>query len=247
MPANRERSLSAPTAGASLELSVRDRPACGTGPGGDVHDTVLTPAGPRIVVADVKGHGPGAAPLAALFLAAFRDTAVTEDDPVRLARVLDARLRPHLGEEDFVTLLLADFHADEVRLVNCGHPAPLRVGHRLTPLTPPRPSPPLGLGPDPRLQRAGLLPDQRLLLHTDGLTDARAADGTCFPLDRRALAALRAPTVDQGLDQLMDLLHRHTGRTAQADDLTAILVQTASGGCAGADGAVSADAPRSPR
>ncbi len=227
MPANRARLLSALMAEASLVLAVRDRPAGGTGPGGDVHDAVLGPDGPRLVVADVKGHGPVAAPLAAAFLAAFRDIAAVEDDPVRLARALDVRLGPRMGEEDFVTLLVADFGPDEVRLVNCGHPPPLRIGHRITPLAPPHPSPPLGLGPRPRVQRVGLLADQRLLFHTDGLTEARAADGTHFPLDRHALAALRAPTPDQALDQLLDLLRQHTEGTVPADDLTVVLVQSA--------------------
>ncbi|WP_051871561.1 PP2C family protein-serine/threonine phosphatase [Streptomyces sclerotialus] len=227
MSANRARPLSALMAEMPLLLSVHNRPAGGAGPGGDVHDVVLAPAGPRLLVADVKGHGPAAAPLADAVLAAFRDTAATEEDPVRLARTLDTRIRPGLGEEDFVTLLVADFVPNEVRLVNCGHPPPLRIDHRLTPLAPPQPSPPLGLGPDPRMQRAGLLPDQRLLFHTDGLTEARSPDGTHFPLDRRVFSALCAPDLDEALDQLLDMLHRHTGRTVPGDDLTVILVQPA--------------------
>ncbi|GGL72776.1 hypothetical protein GCM10010129_15640 [Streptomyces fumigatiscleroticus] len=227
MHADRARPLPALIAEASLALAVRSRPADGARLGGDLHDAVLAPTGPRLILGDVRGHGPAAAPLAAVVRAAFRDTATTEEDLVRLARTLDARLRPHLGEEDFVTLLLADLSPDEVRLVNCGHPPPLRIDHRLVPLPPPQSSPPLGLDPKPRLQRAQVLPHQRLLLHTDGLTDARAADGTFFPLDRRALAALRAPALDQALDRLLDLLHRHTGDAVPADDLTLMLFQPA--------------------
>ncbi len=227
MHADRARSLPALIAEASLALAVRSRPADGARLGGDLHDAVLTPAGPRLILGDVRGHGPAAAPLAAVVLAAFRDTAATEEDLVRLARALDARLRPHLGEEDFVTLLLADLLPDEVRLVNCGHPPPLRIDHRLARLPPPLPSPPLGLDPDPHIQRAQVLPHQRLLLHTDGLTDTRAADGTFFPLDEHARAALRAPTLDQALDRLLDLLQRHTGDAVPADDLTLMLFQPA--------------------
>ncbi|GGZ15056.1 PP2C family protein-serine/threonine phosphatase [Streptomyces poonensis] len=221
------RSLPMLMAEARLALAVRVRPADGARVGGDVHDAVMTPAGPRLLIGDVRGHGPGAAPLAAVVRAAFRDTAATEEDPVLLARTLDARVRPHLGQEDFVTLLLADVHPHEVRLVNCGHPPPLRIDESFVPLPPPHPCPPLGLDPEPRVQRARVLPHQRLLLHTDGLTDARAADGTFFPLDEHALAALLAPTLDQALDRVLDLLRRHTGGAVPADDLTLMLLQPA--------------------
>ncbi|MEU5896744.1 PP2C family protein-serine/threonine phosphatase [Streptomyces venezuelae] len=210
---------------ACIALAVRGRAADGARQGGDVHATAPTPAGPRLLLADVKGHGANAAPLAAAVLAAFHHSTASETDPVRLVRTLDARLAPHLSEEDFVTLLLADCHPDEIRLVNCGHPPPVRIGRRLTSLPAPSPSPPLGLGPDPRIQRLRLLPDQRLLLHTDGLTEARNPDGVLFSLDQRALAALRAATLDQALDGLLDLLHQHTERVTTADDLTLLLLQ----------------------
>ncbi|GGL62022.1 hypothetical protein GCM10010129_01990 [Streptomyces fumigatiscleroticus] len=230
MPADRGRPPPALTVEAPLALAVRASPACGAPLGGDLYDIVRTPAGPRLVLGDVKGHGPDAAGLAAAVRTAFRETAATEEDPVRLVRLLEDRLRPVLGAEDFVSLLLADFRPDEVRVVNCGHPPPLRVGRRLVPLAPTRPCTPLGLDPGPRVQRAAFLPDQRLLLHTDGLTEARGVDGTMFPLDHRALAALHAPTPDQALEQLLDLVHRHTGRTTTADDLTLIMVQHSSAG-----------------
>ncbi|GHC71799.1 PP2C family protein-serine/threonine phosphatase [Streptomyces flavofungini] len=194
--------------------------------GGDVHDAVLTAAGPRLLLADVKGHGAQAMRVAAAVLAAFRRTAATEPDPVRLAHALDDRLRPELGPEDFVTLLLADFHPGEVRIVNCGHPAPLRTGRRLCLLTPPRPSPPLGLCPAPYAQRVHLPVGQRLLLYTDGLTDARDADRVPFRLDAPPVrAALAEPALPDALDGLTGLVRRHTGDAPLADDLTLVLVQ----------------------
>lgn len=217
--------LSELVAEVSLTLAVCTRPAEGARLGGDLYDVVPAPAGPRLILGDVKGHGPAAAPLAEAVRTAFRQTAATEEDLARLARVLDARLAPSLGPEDFVSLLVVDLRPDEVRVVNCGHPPPLRIGRRITPLALPHPSPPLGLNPDPRVRRVQLRPDQRLLLHTDGLTEARDADGACFPLDRRVLAALNAPTLDQAIDGLLDLLHRHTGCSAPADDLTVLLLQ----------------------
>ncbi|ATL31458.1 PP2C family protein-serine/threonine phosphatase [Streptomyces formicae] len=209
----------------SLTLAACTRPAEGAPLGGDLYDVVRAPAGPRLILGDVKGHGPAAAPLAEAVRAAFRQAAATEEDPARLARVLDARLAPALGPEDFVSLLVVDLRPDEIHVVNCGHPPPLRIGRRITPLALPHASPPLGLHPDPCVRRVQLRPDQRLLLHTDGLTEARDAEGACFPLDRRALAALTAPTLDEAIDRLLGLLHRHTGHSIPADDLTVLLLQ----------------------
>ncbi|MDL4772931.1 MULTISPECIES: PP2C family protein-serine/threonine phosphatase [Thermomonosporaceae] len=193
--------------------------------GGDLHDAVVTSAGARLVLGDVKGHGLDAVQLAAAVLSAFRQTAAAEPDLVRLAHAIDGRIKPELGPEDFVTLLLADFVPGEVRLVNCGHPPPVRVGRVLELMESPEPSPPLGLSPDPRLHRVRLRRNQRLLLYTDGLTDARDADGTSFPLCREQVrAALAAPDLEEGLEQLLDLLYQHAGDPT-GDDLTLILLQ----------------------
>ncbi|MEU5860397.1 PP2C family protein-serine/threonine phosphatase [Nonomuraea sp. NPDC047529] len=191
--------------------------------GGDLHDALVTPTGVRLIVGDVKGKGMEAVRLSAVVLAAFRRHAPVVPDLVALAAALDADLAPHLGEEDFVTVLLAEFVPGEVRLVNCGHPAPLRIGHRLETLEPPEPSPPLGLGPEPRMRRAGLGPSQRLLLYTDGLSEARDADGVHFPLDRQVRHALAAPGLDHALPNLLDLLDEHAGDLR--DDLTLVLAQ----------------------
>ena len=151
---------------------------------------------------------------------------------VRLAHILDDRVRDDLGDEDFVTLLLVDFVPGAVRLVNCGHPPPLLVGRRLEVLEPPCPSPPLGLSPTPSVQAVLLTPEQRMLLYTDGLTEARDAHGTPLALDRRVRAALRAPALDEALANLVDLVDHHAAAhdgDGHGDDLTLLLVQPTAG------------------
>lgn len=216
--------------------------------GGDLYDVTLTAAGPRVIIGDVRGHGVDAVRVGAAVLCAFRQTAATEPDLVGLARTLDSRIAADLGDEDFVTLLLADFVPEGVRLVNCGHPPPFRTGHRLEPLEPPSPSPPLGLSPRPSLQRITLSPEQRLLFYTDGLTEARDARGAMFPVDHRVKAALSAPSIDQALGCLLDLFHQHAAGRVD-DDLTLLLVQPTVGLLGGAPGRAarrSADESRKP-
>ncbi|WP_328938670.1 serine/threonine-protein phosphatase [Streptomyces tauricus] len=192
--------------------------------GGDLYDVAVTPFGLRVLVGDVRGHGLEAIRLTAETVAGFRELAHTACDLTDLATGLDERLAPDLGPEDFVTALLAEFAPGEVRLVNCGHPAPLRSGRRVELLEPAVTALPLGLRPDPLQYRVRLQPGDRLLLYTDGLTEARAPDGTLFPFLTEAAHALGDPLPDEALDTLYTRLLAHTG-TALTDDLALILCQ----------------------
>ncbi|SEF64740.1 Stage II sporulation protein E (SpoIIE) [Nonomuraea solani] len=213
---------------AGVGLAAFTRSAAATARiGGDLHDAVATPTGPRLIIGDVKGHGLDAAHLSASLLGAFRRTAATAPDLAALARDLDAHLAPGLGPEDFVTVLLAEFVPGGVLLVNCGHPAPIRVDSRLRALHPPRPCRPLGLSPDPYVWRVRLLPSDRLLLFTDGLTEARDRAGAELPLDERLHAALTQATLEESLREVLGLLREHTDGSEATDDLTLILAQPA--------------------
>jgi sigma-B regulation protein RsbU (phosphoserine phosphatase) len=177
------------------------------------------------VVGDVKGKGLEAVQLTALVLAGFR-AAAAHPNLVELAAELDRSIRPRLGEEDFVTLVLAEFGRDgELRLVNCGHPPPLRLrAGAVELLASAEPTTPLGLDPDPTAQRFTLAPTDRVLLYTDGLVEVRAPDGQQFELDGQGEVLLAASSLDAALDGLVARLLDHAGGHLE-DDLALVLAQ----------------------
>jgi phosphoserine phosphatase RsbU/P len=196
--------------------------------GGDFYATAPAPApaGLRLIVGDVKGKGLEGVRLAADTLSSFRELASTDVDLVRLAGELDRRISCGLGPEDFVTLILAEFVPGEVRLVNCGHHPPLRIGRGLDLLMPPSSTPPLGLDPQPVLHRARLRPDERLLFYTDGLLEARNQAGEMFTLDERVRGALTEVLLSEALAKLLGLVFEHTNGTL-SDDLVLVLGEPA--------------------
>ncbi|MHB9753885.1 PP2C family protein-serine/threonine phosphatase [Streptomyces sp. BYX5S] len=170
--------------------------------GGDVYDVALTPFGPRVFIADVRGHGLEEMRVSAAAVGAFRDLAYTVTELGELVRELNVVLADHLGPEDFVTAVFAEFGPGELRMVNCGHPAPLRIGTQVKFLEPAQASTPLGLDPAPEQRLFWLQPGDRVLFYTDGLVEARDASGADYPLADRADRVLAALLPDEALDAL---------------------------------------------
>lgn len=72
-----------------------------------------------------------------------------------------------------------------------------------------------------------------MLFYTDGLSEARDADGTDFPLSEGAAHALAEPLASDALDALYARVTEHTGAPL-ADDVALMLCQPAepTEGCA---------------
>ncbi|MFD8703171.1 PP2C family protein-serine/threonine phosphatase [Kitasatospora sp. NPDC059648] len=192
--------------------------------GGDLYAVVETPFGVRILLGDVQGHGLPAVETAADVLGVFREAARTEPDLTRLAERLDAALTARSEDGRFTTALLLDVAPDRgaVTTVNCGHPHPLlRRGDRVSDLEPPFPAPPLGLlglagGGYPAGRFEPRLGDL-LLLHTDGVSEARDAEGRFYPLAER-LPGLPAGSPEDLLDALLADVRGWVGEAGLADD-----------------------------
>ncbi|MEU2306053.1 PP2C family protein-serine/threonine phosphatase [Streptomyces misionensis] len=209
----------------------------GTLVGGDFFDVREGPYGVRAVMGDVRGHGLAAVATVVSLLGAFRETVLDQPDLEQVAARMDRRLDVDAaGSPDgemFATAVLMEFQDDArtMRVVACGHPAPvlLREGdaREITVM----PGTPLGLGlvgtDPPKEVTVPLEPGDRLLLASDGVWEARSRSGSFYPLPDRlaALAGIAPPELPEAV--WADLARL---RYEVRDDATMLVLAPDSGG-----------------
>ncbi|WP_244336226.1 GAF domain-containing SpoIIE family protein phosphatase [Streptomyces seoulensis] len=215
--------------------------------GGDFYDVFPLRDGRwAFMLGDVCGRGATAATTTALVRHTARAVAPLLPGPQAVVEAVNRALcdRPGSHGTGFVTLVYGQFTPTpdglDIELIRAGHTAPLVLdaGHAVH--TVEASGLLLGVASDPQVspRRLRLRPQESLLLYTDGLTEARAADGEQFGEERvaRALgAATRTPAARQLIDALTDAVHVFTGGH-DIDDDQAVLVLTATGPVSGSTG-----------
>ncbi|MGW4913209.1 PP2C family protein-serine/threonine phosphatase [Streptomyces sp. NPDC004270] len=218
--------------------------------GGDLYAAARIPGSTRLLIGDVRGKGLPSISDTAIVLGAFRAAAHRRIPLPELVAYIEDAVRWGLAEfaepkedaaERFVTAAVMDIPDDEpvVHLISCGHPPPLLLRGRTRTalaLAVPEPSPPLGLGGWPAYADstdstgAGYVPatfpfrhGDRLVLYTDGVSEARNADGDFYPLAERATAwADKAP--GPLVERLAADVRAYTGGRLH-DDMAMVVVQ----------------------
>ena len=184
----------------------------------------------RFIVGDVRGKGITGVEQAARVIRAFRQSAAVEPTLPLVAQAMDEYLAEFFGPEEFVTAVLVDVsEASRIELVSCGHPPALL--HRAqggTRLVEAPPGFPLGLGlPGSHTYEQVVVPwapADRLLLYTDGLSEARDRQGRF--LSPLALgAAMGEPDVARAMDAVMAAVRGHIPGAGLADDLALLLLE----------------------
>lgn len=196
--------------------------------GGDLYDWFHTDQRICFIVGDVRGKGVGAVEQAARVTRAFRQSAASADLATSAAD-MSTYLTPFLDDEEFVTAALAQVSERNVTLVSCGHPRPLLIrGNGDARMLNLPPGLPLGLG---RIYESVTLrwtPGDRVLMYTDGLSEARDAAGEFLEILSLA-PLLRTTSVDQALDRLLNEVSRHVPGGEFTDDLAVLLLENAPG------------------
>jgi serine phosphatase RsbU (regulator of sigma subunit) len=228
-----QRLLLPPLTFASRELVIAGALVPSYSVAGDCYDYAVNGDTAHIAIFDAMGHAMEATVLAAVAISAYRNARRTGLDLVDTAISMDRWMTNQFGEEKFLTAILGqlDIGNGEWRWITCGHPPALllrdgRVVKTLEQVI----SPPIGLLAGAELEPAveRLQPGDRLVLHSDGVTEARAADGQFFGLDgladyvtRYAFDALPAPETLRRLIHAV-LAHQDGQLT---DDATVVLIE----------------------
>ncbi|WP_431771348.1 PP2C family protein-serine/threonine phosphatase [Streptomyces cucumeris] len=164
----------------------------GTMVGGDLFDIRATQHGERAIIGDVRGKGLQAVRTVADVLGSFRQAVYDPGDLLEVAGRLERRMAGEAADipddELFVTAALIEYDpvAHRLTVVNFGHIEPVLIsGGEVTTLTG-TPCLPLGLGTladePPVAAEYRLLRGDVLLMCTDGLIEARDAEGNFYPL-----------------------------------------------------------------
>ena len=197
--------------------------------GGDLYDWFHSAHRICFIVGDVRGKGINAVEQAARVIRAFRQSAAGAADLATAAAEMSAYIAPFLDDEEFVTAAVVQVNGEQVTLVSCGHPRPLLIAAdgtaRLVNLPP---CLPLGLGHFYESVTVPWAPGDRLLLYTDGLSEARDAHDEFLPVLPLA-PLLHNTTVEAALDNVLGEVRRHVPHGRFTDDLAVLLLENAAG------------------
>ncbi len=184
--------------------------------GGDFFDLVYTEKGLSLIVADVSGKGVSAAVVASI-LQGMLYSQLARDSPLpEMIAAVNRFLCEKVGGQKYATLVVARLLDNgELELINCGHVPPLLVsGETVTKLE--EGNLPVGLVSvaEFKASKIQMKKGERLLLVTDGVTEAEDATGEFFGNERLENCC------HQGLVAIEQAVTAFRGDTPLTDDFT---------------------------
>ena len=185
--------------------------------GGDFFDMVYTDKGLSLIVADVSGKGVSAAVVASILQGMLYSQLSRDSSLPEMMVAVNRFLCEKVAGQKYATLVIARLLGNgQLELINCGHVPPLLVSAdgKATKLE--EGNLPVGLVPGADYQETvlQLKADDRLLLVTDGVTEAENAEGEFFGTER-----LEQCCAD-GLVAIEQAVTEFRGDTALTDDFT---------------------------
>lgn len=199
--------------------------------GGDSFDYAVDAHTARIAVFDAMGHGLEAGLLVSVAMAACRSSRRAGDDLTGSVAAIDRAIDAQFGPDRFVTAVMAELDLATGRLQWCvsGHPPPLLLRNgRVVKSLVGEIAPPLGIGGEVVVAEEMLEPADQVLFFTDGVVEARSAQGEFFGVDRlvemitRASASAAPPP--ETMRRLLHAILDHQEGELQ-DDATILAVE----------------------
>jgi phosphoserine phosphatase RsbU/P len=188
--------------------------------GGDFFDAVNTPTGLAVVLADVSGKGVSAALLASILQGMVYSHLIAGMPLTEIVTALNRFFtQKHIGEK-YATMIIARLrHDGELEYVNCGHVPPVWICNQEV-LRPSHANLPVGLLADAAYESDScqMKPGDRLIMVTDGVTEAENARGDMFDSDRLEVVAGKSLSMDDILAAVADFC----GGTPLNDDCTVV-------------------------
>lgn len=201
--------------------------------GGDAFDHNVTDGALHLTLVDAMGHDLASGGASATALAACRATRRSGGSLPDIATTIDRTLDQWIPGR-LLTAIIANLDSTTGQLawINCGHPPPLllRDGHVLPHILDRPAQLPLGLGfyrdAPPVQHHERLQPGDRILMYSDGVTEARAPDGSLFGEERLADTIIRSmaagDNAPEALRRLLQNLLSHQQHQLR-DDATILL------------------------
>jgi sigma-B regulation protein RsbU (phosphoserine phosphatase) len=200
--------------------------------GGDFYDFIpLSEARLGVLIGDVSGKGVASALYMARLTSDFRVEAVRSQDPGAVLEQVNNLLCLRSCHGMFVTLLYLFLDLDErsITFANAGHLPPVLWNKQRDHFELLRTAggPPLGILPDIPYEagRMDLQPDDCLVMLTDGLIEARNAQGDIFDWPRFESAVRGGDSqVERTFERIMASLRAFVCGRPQSDDTTVVLI-----------------------
>jgi serine phosphatase RsbU (regulator of sigma subunit) len=176
--------------------------------GGDVFDYAVNNSVVDYLILDAVGHNLGASLLSALAIGAYRHCRRSLIGLEETVKAMDRVIVEQFGDEAFATAIIGqlDPRSGLMRAVCAGHPPPLLVReHRVVGELTCQPRLPLGMGGDTPVYEEMIEPGDRIVFYTDGVPEARSADGEPFG-EQRMIDALEREAASGSA--LLEILRR---------------------------------------
>ncbi|MFE2164022.1 PP2C family protein-serine/threonine phosphatase [Streptomyces sp. NPDC059447] len=202
--------------------------------GGDAFDHSFIGEVLHLTLVDAMGHDLASGGASGAALAACRSTRRSGGTIPDIVSAIDRTLAQWIPDR-IMTAVIAELDTlqGDFIWINCGHPPPLliRDGHVLHNALERPAHPPLGFGfhiaDPPAQEHVRLQPGDRVLMYSDGITEARSPEGDLFGEERLADRVIRSTAsgdnAPEALRRLIQNLLTHQHRLR--DDATILLIE----------------------